>query len=1075
MPGKDNGRVFLNVTYLKHLRKKKGLTQDELALECRTRRLSVSISSIKRAESGQKVLYRTALNLARYYGVGIADILAESEIGGTSSTRLPFRHFAGIKPSAAAIPVGHTDQAELDITTRSQYRIFLLIEYKSGKTAQPGRYLQRLNLPFDTLAPHLGIALPGNNCDMDLFRYFRQLCLLLTEKYHRTIRISAQRIVSHGQREPTFPDLHEAIGLTPWGGISVCPHITLSGVYPPSTPATGLSAHLKGWRLISVSERPAFFVGRQWELSQLHACARSVDTGRHGETVYLEGMAGIGKTALIHRFIEDTRIDENQVVLLDLHRLSAAQIAPLQYLVRRLLHLPSQAGDMMTRHGITSSTISVTLQVFVCLMAGVRLLDTERRLLDALGPEQRETGVREALAELVELRRAGGRLLLIIEDVYLADPGFTEIVKALALQTQSKPFLLCLSTRKTGKYFSRPAWLDHARMMEITGLTELESRALCSKLSSTDLRHMRDIHSRALGHPGYLLQMIHAGELTDDFYAAVNCTVEFRLNKLTSLDLFALHVIAVYGMPVSIEQWHNLLGALLDSPNLVCNPQVLVSAQLLKQHSDSYIFVHPIVRESVVSRIPGPELERMEKAVENWTGTNTTGNETRNTPAVNSTSFGALAKKARECAHQFHYTRAFDFYRAAVEVAPADAQAKLFNKTAHCLLSQGKITESITFHQHALDSARQNRGGRYQLDLAKVYDLMGRHEKVMEITQDAGEILWHKGNHSRWDSFAEMHAIRGSSRLYGGCISEARVDYQQALYCSTNTSNPRTRAVALSGLAKCCYAQGRMREARELYTTCLNLCEASSLLSIESEVRAMLTRVHYFQLETVKAIQNGQQAVMLSHHTGNVRAELIARLSLTWILLETKSFKQARQEITAGLNLARRARAPRYIAFLLESKARLLWMMGAGMKATMSINRALHIIREQALEPSIGSWLSATKALIERRHDERYSALKQGEEWLQNPTAIHNALNFYKEAIHTAWQLGDAGLLKKYHSQLKEYNQKAPTKWAELHINQADLMLGMMRGSAKKSALKRFNEKVRGYQMLRLQFDPATL
>jgi transcriptional regulator with XRE-family HTH domain len=73
----SDGRVLLDASELKRLRKLRGLSQDELARQCFDRRLCVSIASIKRAETGKPVLYRTARHLAEVYEVDVNRLLGQ--------------------------------------------------------------------------------------------------------------------------------------------------------------------------------------------------------------------------------------------------------------------------------------------------------------------------------------------------------------------------------------------------------------------------------------------------------------------------------------------------------------------------------------------------------------------------------------------------------------------------------------------------------------------------------------------------------------------------------------------------------------------------------------------------------------------------------------------------------------------------------------------------------------------------------------------------------------------------------------------------------------------------------------
>lgn len=69
-----DGRVSLNVKALKEKRKSLGISQEKLAEECFQQGLAVSLSSIKRAELGENVLYRTATNLAKFYVIPIDEL-----------------------------------------------------------------------------------------------------------------------------------------------------------------------------------------------------------------------------------------------------------------------------------------------------------------------------------------------------------------------------------------------------------------------------------------------------------------------------------------------------------------------------------------------------------------------------------------------------------------------------------------------------------------------------------------------------------------------------------------------------------------------------------------------------------------------------------------------------------------------------------------------------------------------------------------------------------------------------------------------------------------------------------------
>jgi hypothetical protein len=69
------GSVLLRSEVLRFLRLQKLLSQQDMADDCLRRRFRLSIATIKRAEGGEAVRYRTAREFARYFGVPVEYLL----------------------------------------------------------------------------------------------------------------------------------------------------------------------------------------------------------------------------------------------------------------------------------------------------------------------------------------------------------------------------------------------------------------------------------------------------------------------------------------------------------------------------------------------------------------------------------------------------------------------------------------------------------------------------------------------------------------------------------------------------------------------------------------------------------------------------------------------------------------------------------------------------------------------------------------------------------------------------------------------------------------------------------------
>lgn len=75
----NDGKLQLDAKKLKSLRKKSGLSQEALANRCFAAGQQISLATIKRAELGRPILYRTAKCLASYYNTTLDDISVNAE------------------------------------------------------------------------------------------------------------------------------------------------------------------------------------------------------------------------------------------------------------------------------------------------------------------------------------------------------------------------------------------------------------------------------------------------------------------------------------------------------------------------------------------------------------------------------------------------------------------------------------------------------------------------------------------------------------------------------------------------------------------------------------------------------------------------------------------------------------------------------------------------------------------------------------------------------------------------------------------------------------------------------------
>jgi transcriptional regulator with XRE-family HTH domain len=285
-----DGRVHLNAALLKVLRKGRALSQEALAELCFSMQLCVSIASIKRAEAGKSVLYRTARHLAQAFDMSPEQLRATPEAapagGGNCASAEP-----AALPAEQALRYVIELHAELHAPASEHAHDSLaqLAGQFGGQLASDGQW--RLRVIFGMARACLGDAARAMRCAFEIAR------LRSLELYGGV----ALRLVRwDGARGRSCSAPPEAPGAAPrdiWVERALALQIRDAFVFAP--PNAGSSYQ----RFIAVATPgDAPMVGRDAELRQFQGIVETLHEHRRGHVVYVRGMAGVGKTRLIDAF-----------------------------------------------------------------------------------------------------------------------------------------------------------------------------------------------------------------------------------------------------------------------------------------------------------------------------------------------------------------------------------------------------------------------------------------------------------------------------------------------------------------------------------------------------------------------------------------------------------------------------------------------------------------------------------------------------------------------------------------------------------------------------------------------------
>jgi serine/threonine protein kinase/tetratricopeptide (TPR) repeat protein len=193
----------------------------------------------------------------------------------------------------------------------------------------------------------------------------------------------------------------------------------------------------------SVSTPP--FVGRDDELAALHRAFLETREGR-AAAVYLHGESGIGKTALVRRFTDQTVADHGAAVLAGrCYEREAVPFRAFDGVVDALaLHLQRLPADRAAV--LLPRRASLLLQVFPVLRRVDVFADAPRA--EVSDPQELRTRVFDALRDLLTRLAERQPLIVVIDDLQWADADSIALLRELLRPPEAPPLLLLATWRE---------------------------------------------------------------------------------------------------------------------------------------------------------------------------------------------------------------------------------------------------------------------------------------------------------------------------------------------------------------------------------------------------------------------------------------------------------------------------------------------------------------------------------------------------------------------------------------------------------------------------------------------------
>ncbi|MCA8866834.1 MULTISPECIES: ATP-binding protein [unclassified Halomonas] len=989
----QDGRLRLDRQCLKQHRKRLGLSQEALAEYCFDQRLCVSIASIKRAESGRAVLYRTARHLAEIYGVEVKTLAADAE--------------------ETIVATSGMDEVE---SSRMLIQLYTV--------AADNRALATWVEHFGGSLSEAGVALFG------LPRAYRSdaqrglLCAttLVEQGGAKSVYLQA------GHWPTATPPSMKAERSGVWVERGVAVQLAERFVFDDEGGDWLRYCHFRG----GAQEARFDLVGRRVELGQLRAILESTQAYQAGHLIYIRGVAGIGKTRLSAEFAEmaTAYADHHQAEVLDFG--TRADEGPLMQLARSLLRTSDEVVDetyLLAR--LSSLRLPVDHAMMLRPLLGLVQPEGAQRLYAAMTPQTRSQRLILVLRDILLARSIHRLQLLVVEDLHWADEALLGTLTGLLQETLEAPVIWLFTSRLEQDPLEsrlRPQLPElPLTLIELPPLRPQEAEALVASVGTVHSEHAARCVSQAQGNPLFLTQLL-LFHPHSSLPASLSNLVQTKLDQLTDLDRRAMCIAAVMGQRFSLALLQEVLGQSDYRPEL---PQRYSLVRPLEE--GSYRFVHDLILQGIYEGIPKVQRDRLHLRLAGLYNDLEPGLRARHLHRARSLEApSAFLQAVSVEMARYRYEQALELLSQcrAIDYAPKDEyqlvllQGQVAVATGRIQLAREHFEASRTF---AREESQRIAADLWLARVLNMLDALEAEETILDGLLPLAEAL---------DDplpLAETLYLKGSLYFPRGDFATSRYYHSQALLQARQAGDVRTEIQALSGLGDAHYAEGQMRSTHKLFDHCVTLCRTHGHADLEASNLFMLGTARIYANETGEALSDCFDAAELGKRVGNRRAEVVARLTAAWILISQGDPHQAGEQVSQALTVALGLGSGRFEAFLLESRARIELMTGRQAEARASIERAWQLVEQHKLKAFIGPWVLGTRALLEENSEARLAMLQEGEALLDAGCVGHNGYRFLITAAEVSLLDSRPSAAIHYAQRLSQLMAEEPCAWGEHH------------------------------------------
>jgi class 3 adenylate cyclase/tetratricopeptide (TPR) repeat protein len=805
------------------------------------------------------------------------------------------------------------------------------------------------------------------------------------------------------------------------------------------------------------------FIGRQAELRQFGGLVEAcLETGR-GQTVYLRGEAGIGKTRLVEEcraLAEGSGFACHTGLTLDFG-IGKGRDA-IRAVVRSLLGIAPGSGKDVRRaaaeKAIAEGLLQAEREPYLNDLLDYRQPPEWRAIYDAMDNEARNRGKRETVAELVGAASGKGPLMVVIEDLHWAERIALLHLAALTAVMAEVPALLVMTSRIEGDPVDA-AWRaatggSPLLTLDLAPLRKEEALSLAGEFVDATSRFATNCIARAEGNPLFLEQLLRSAEETADeaVPGSVQSIVLARMDRLEPPDKQALQAASILGQHFALEP----LRHLVESPAYSC--EALISHYLVRPEGGDYLFCHALIQEGVYSSLLKARRRELHRRAAGWfAGHDLVLRAEHLERAEDAAAPGAYLEAAQDQAAEFHYERALQMAERGLGLARD--KGKTFALTlfrGQILHDLGSIPESIAAYEQALAAAADDvERCRAWIGLAAGMRITDQYDEALKALDKAEAAAAANG---LTHELAQLHHLRGNIYFPLGNLDGCLEQHELALQEAQKAGSREYEARALGGLGDAHYLRGRMRTANGHFRRCVDLCREHGFGRVEVANRHMCGWSGMYLNELEQAVEDGLETVELAGKVSHPRAENLA-LGLVFFVLG-EFFGEAAKSLEyseRALAFARNLKATRFEAHWMIDAGKAELHQGKRSSGLKLAKQALKICRETGMH-FIGPRALGAIAMITDDPRERQEALREAEQILAEGCVGHNYFWFYRDAMQVCLDGGEWDEVERYAAALEDYARPEPLPWSDFFIARGRALAAHGRGERGEALMAQLQQ-----------------